>query len=91
MTAVARDESVPLAAADAFAALPGLGARGVVDGHEVIVGREFLFADRGITAPADLADRCRSQEQAGCTTVLAVAQLGLALAPVPMSPSAPQT
>jgi P-type Cu+ transporter len=70
VTAAALDEPVPLESADGFAALPGLGARGVIDGHEVVVGRERLFADRGISAPAGLAAWCRSQEQAGCTTVL---------------------
>ncbi len=71
VTALARTEPVPLTSADGFAALPGLGARGVVDGHEVIVGRSALFADRGIEVPADLADWCRAQERAGCTAVLA--------------------
>ena len=70
VAAAAREELVPPAAADGFAALAGLGARGVVNGHEVIVGRERLFADREIAVPADLAGWCRSQEQAGCTTVL---------------------
>jgi len=70
-TAPARAGPVPLAAADGFTALPGLGARGVVDGREVIVGRAALFAGRGLPVPADLAAWCRSQEQAGCTTVLA--------------------
>ena len=35
-----------------FTALPGLGARGVVDGHEVVVGRAALFAERGMHGPA---------------------------------------
>ena len=55
MTALARTEPLALTSADGFAALPGLGARGVVDGHEVIVGRSRLFADRGIEVSADLA------------------------------------
>ena len=70
VTTAARAEHVPLASADGFAALSGLGARGIVDGHEVIVGREKLFRDRGVSVPADLAGWCGSQEQAGCTTVL---------------------
>jgi Cu+-exporting ATPase len=70
VTILARSEAVPLVAADGFAALPGLGARGDVDGHEVTVGREKLFADRGTAVPADLAAWCRTQEQAGCTAVL---------------------
>jgi len=59
-----------LVAADGFTALPGLGARGVVDGREVTVGRTALFAERGPEVPADLAAWCRDREQGGCTTVL---------------------
>ncbi len=70
VAALAVAESASLVSAEGFAALPGLGARGVVDGHEVIVGRSALFADRGIEVPADLAGWCCAQEQAGCTAVL---------------------
>ena len=70
VTALAVAESASLASAEDFAALPGLGARGVVNGHQVIVGRSRLFADRGTEVPADLASWCRAQEQAGCTAVL---------------------
>ena len=59
-----------LAAADGFTALPGLGARGVVDDREVTVGRTALFAERGPEVPGGLAAWCRDREQAGCTTVL---------------------
>jgi len=59
-----------LAAADGFTALPGLGARGVVDAREVTAGRAALFADRGLKVPAGLAAWCRDREEAGCTTVL---------------------
>jgi P-type Cu+ transporter len=70
VTQAARAEPVPLAPAGAFAALPGLGARGIVEGHEVIVAKERLFADRATSLPADLAAWCRGRERAGCTTVL---------------------
>ena len=66
ITALARTEPASLTSADGFLALPGLGARGVVDGREVVVGRSRLFTE----IPADLADWCRAQEQAGCTAVL---------------------
>jgi Cu+-exporting ATPase len=69
-TALVRTELAQLASADDFAALPGLGARGVVDGHEVVVGRSKLFADRGLQAPADLVSWCQDQERAGCTSIL---------------------
>jgi P-type Cu+ transporter len=71
VTALARTSEVPLTPADNFAALAGLGARGIVDGHWVTVGRARLFADQHIAVPEDLAGWCRSQEQNGRTTVLA--------------------
>jgi P-type Cu+ transporter len=70
ITALAQAEDVPLTPADGFAALPGLGARGTVEGREVTVGRAQLFADRGVEVPPGLASWCSSQEEAGCTTVL---------------------
>jgi Cu+-exporting ATPase len=60
----------PLPAAERFRALPGLGASGLVDGHEVIVGRSRLLTDRGLSIPADLTAACQSWEQSGCTSVL---------------------
>jgi cation-transporting P-type ATPase A/B/Cu+-exporting ATPase len=66
----ARAEAGPLPLADRFKALPGLGARGTVDGHEVLVGRETLLAEHGLAIPADLAGQCREWELAGRTAVL---------------------
>jgi cation-transporting P-type ATPase A/B/Cu+-exporting ATPase len=71
VSAAARAELGSLPQAERFLALPGLGARGSVDGHEVIIGREDLFADLGVAVREDLARQCRQQEQAGCTVVLA--------------------
>ena len=76
VTALARSESALLVTADGFEALPGLGARGVVDGHEVVIGRSRLFAagegkHSGVPVPAGLAAWCRAREEYGCTTVLA--------------------
>ena len=67
----AREELGPLPQAAGFAAMPGLGARGSVDGHEVAVGREGLFGQLGMTVPAQVADQARRWEQVGWTTVLA--------------------
>lgn len=66
----ARAEAGPLPLAEDFKALPGLGARGIVDGHEVLVGRAALLASYGMATPADLAGQCREWEQAGRTAVL---------------------
>ncbi|HEX9516512.1 MAG TPA: HAD family hydrolase [Streptosporangiaceae bacterium] len=71
ISSFAQAETGPLPAAGTFQALPGRGARGVVDGAEVVGGREKLFSDRGITIPGELASRCAQWEQAGRTVVLA--------------------
>jgi P-type Cu+ transporter len=70
ITAAARTEAGPLPRAGGFRALPGLGAQGTVDGHEVVVGRAKLLAERGIVIPAGLAAQCAEWEQAGRTAVL---------------------
>ena len=46
-----------------FAALPGLGVCGVVDGVEVIAGREKLLRDRGLAVPEPLAAQCAEWER----------------------------
>ncbi|MGB6572632.1 MAG: heavy metal translocating P-type ATPase [Trebonia sp.] len=72
-TAIGEAASVrigPLPVAEGFQALPGLGARGVVDGRQVIVGREKLLRDQGIDIPSGLAGQWGSWEQDGRTAVL---------------------
>ncbi|MEE1930333.1 heavy metal translocating P-type ATPase [Streptomyces sp. TRM 70351] len=59
----------PLPAPEDFAAVPGLGVQGVVDGHAVLVGREKLLAEWSITLPDALADAKTAAEQAGRTAV----------------------
>jgi P-type Cu+ transporter len=71
VSSFARAELGRLPRAGSFAALPGLGARGVVDGAEVIVGREKLLREGGLTIPAGLAGEYAQWEQAGRTVVLA--------------------
>jgi P-type Cu+ transporter len=60
----------PLPVAEGFRALPGLGAHAVVDGRQVIVGREKLLRDQGTDIPPGLAGRWGSWEQDGRTAVL---------------------
>ena len=71
ISATAQEELGALPQAARFLAMPGLGARGSVAGHEVIIGREDLFAHLGLPIPAELASACREWEQAGSTVVLA--------------------
>jgi heavy metal translocating P-type ATPase len=70
IAAAALTEAAPLPQANGFRALPGLGARGTVDGREVLIGRQRLLADHGLSVPAELAGQCREWEQAGRTAVL---------------------
>jgi cation-transporting P-type ATPase A/B/Cu+-exporting ATPase len=70
ISAAARAETGPLPRADGFKALPGLGARGVVDGREVMVGRAELLAEHGMEVAGDLAGLCCEWEEAGRTAVL---------------------
>jgi cation-transporting P-type ATPase A/B/Cu+-exporting ATPase len=60
----------PWPTVDGFQALPGLGARGVVDGRRVVVGRERLLRDLGFAIPPGLAGQWAQWEQAGRTAVL---------------------
>ena len=60
----------PWPAVDGFQALPGLGARGVVEGRRVVVGRERLLRDLGFAVPPGLAGQWAQWERAGRTAVL---------------------
>jgi heavy metal translocating P-type ATPase len=70
ISAAAAAQAAPLPAVEGFRALPGLGARGTVEGRDVIIGRERLLTAHGMDVPADLAAQCRRWEQAGRTAVL---------------------
>jgi len=71
ISAAARAEvEGPLPAAEDFQALPGLGARGIVAGREVIVGRERLLRDQSIHIPDGLSAQCARWHAQGCTAVL---------------------
>lgn len=62
-----------------FTDVPGLGVRGTVEGHRVLVGRERLLADAGIALPQPLADALADAAGQGRTAV-AVAWDGAARA-----------
>ncbi|MGW1840633.1 heavy metal translocating P-type ATPase [Streptomyces sp. NPDC002067] len=78
-TAAEEAASGALPAPGKFENVPGLGVRGEVDGHTVLVGRERLLADAGLTLPEPLAAAKRRAEEAGATAV-AVAWDGAARA-----------
>jgi Cu+-exporting ATPase len=66
----ARDKVGDLPAAEGFANQEGLGVRGVVDGHEVIVGRRRLLADQSDSLPDNLFHAISAAESAGRTAVV---------------------
>ncbi|HVV23524.1 MAG TPA: heavy metal translocating P-type ATPase [Pseudonocardiaceae bacterium] len=70
IASAAADRTGSLPPVGDFTAVDGLGVRGVVAGHAVLVGRVRLLAERNITLPADLADAHRDAEQAGRTPVV---------------------
>jgi Cu+-exporting ATPase len=58
-----------LPAVDGFANEAGLGVRGTVDGHEVIVGRTSLLAEWSDALPSQLATAKAAADAAGRTSV----------------------
>ena len=67
----AQSEGVGLELVEDFEALAGLGARGSLDGHELVVGRRELFPDSTLsTMPNSLASQCEVWERQGRTVVL---------------------
>ncbi|WP_203236831.1 heavy metal translocating P-type ATPase [Nocardia panacis] len=67
VVAAARERGAALPEVESFAALPGLGARGVVEGRTVTIGRPTLFDGR---APQAMNRAVRQQERFGRTAVL---------------------
>ncbi|MEV8309112.1 heavy metal translocating P-type ATPase [Streptomyces flavidovirens] len=59
----------PLPDVEKFENVPGLGVRGLVDGHEVLVGRAALLAEAGVELPPELADAKEAAEARGCTAM----------------------
>jgi len=80
----ARDQGTDLPPVADFVALPGLGARGVVDGATVSVGRAELFGAASDPLPGRLAERCAAWERLGRTTVI-VSRGGTAVGAIALS------
>ncbi|WP_405759201.1 heavy metal translocating P-type ATPase [Streptomyces sp. NBC_01420] len=59
----------PLPTPEGFANVPGLGVRGTVDGHTVLVGRPQLLTEAGITLPDTLATAVADAAAQGRTAV----------------------
>ncbi|MET7426064.1 heavy metal translocating P-type ATPase [Dactylosporangium sp. NPDC005555] len=71
VTRAATDRIGALPAVTGFANAEGLGVRGTIDGHTVVVGRARLLLDDGLTIPDDLRAAQTAAEHAGQTAILA--------------------
>jgi P-type Cu+ transporter len=67
IAARARQDVGPLPEVEAFVTMPGLGAHGVVEGHQITIGRR---GDPTDLPPGDVVDRCAQWERQGRTAVL---------------------
>ncbi|MFF5035592.1 heavy metal translocating P-type ATPase [Nocardia salmonicida] len=65
----ARDKVGDLEPVQGFANVEGLGVRGVVDGHAVVVGRRQLLAEHEQSLGSDLAQAMAAAESEGKTAV----------------------
>jgi Cu+-exporting ATPase len=69
VAAGAEERTGALPAVDGFENVPGLGVRGTVEGHAVLVGRVRLLEEAGITLPDELAALRTRAEEEGRTAV----------------------
>ncbi|ASU85904.1 heavy metal translocating P-type ATPase [Nocardiopsis gilva YIM 90087] len=53
-----------------FRNIEGLGVQGVVDGHNVLVGRAALLAEHGMELPDNLVERATKAAEAGTTVAV---------------------
>ncbi len=70
VTSAATAEIGSLPTVTDFEALPGLGARGEVDGFAVLVGRPWLLTKHGLHVPDELESDRLALEEHGATVVL---------------------
>jgi heavy metal translocating P-type ATPase len=66
----AKDELGALPPVHGFTALPGIGTRGMVDGHQIVVGKPELVTWGATTMPPGLAARWAEWEGLGHTAVV---------------------
>jgi Cu+-exporting ATPase len=69
IAAAARERGTPLAPVESFANAEGLGVRGVVEGHAVVVGRERYLADWSLHLDDTLQSARDRAEASGQTPV----------------------
>ncbi|HKC28781.1 MAG TPA: heavy metal translocating P-type ATPase, partial [Jatrophihabitans sp.] len=70
IAAAALDRVGTLPTVAQFRSIPGLGATGLVDGHEVVIGRRALIERHGVPMHADIIAAFNAAADAGRTAVL---------------------
>jgi Cd2+/Zn2+-exporting ATPase len=65
----AEERGLPLGEAVAFRAFPGMGIAAEVDGDEVLVGNDLLFAEFGVAVPAEAVAAANRLRDAGKSAV----------------------
>jgi Zn2+/Cd2+-exporting ATPase len=65
----AGEQRLALSEAVGFRAIPGKGITAAVDGDEVLVGNDMLFAEAGVAVPADVVAEANRLRDAGKTAV----------------------
>ncbi len=68
--AIAAGVEASTARVERFTSLTGSGVEGTVDGHELVVGRPALLAERGIGQPEELRRAIDEHEARGATAVV---------------------
>ncbi|WP_406515791.1 heavy metal translocating P-type ATPase [Streptomyces sp. NBC_00873] len=68
-TGAAERTGATLPAVQSFVNVPGLGVRGTVDGHQVLVGRPQLLTDAGIAVPEALSGSLTDAAAQGRTSI----------------------
>jgi P-type Cu+ transporter len=69
IAAAARERVGSLSTPESFETLQGLGVRGTIDGHSILVGRESLFIQHGLQIPSELHVAGEAAEMRGHTVV----------------------
>ena len=65
----ATDDVGDLPVAEGFRAIAGRGVTATVEGHNVAIGGPALLRERGVTVPADLADRTQPWAERGAAVL----------------------
>ncbi len=73
----AKNKKLVLPEVKSFERIPGKGAKGIVDGKEILVGSEVLVKEKGISISGDFSAKIKEQESQGKTVIYVISENGL--------------